>query len=130
MSVPTIHESEVEELDLPGRHLRWLVTPENLNAKHCSSCVIRVAAGEKVRPAHSHPQGEEIIYIITGSGRVLVNGEVSQVRAGSIVLFPQGQIHMLHNTGDEEMKVICFFAPATGLDNYKFFGDVDFPAYT
>jgi hypothetical protein len=33
---------------------------------------------------------------------------------------------MLRNTGAEEMKVICFFAPATRLDNYKFFDDVQF----
>jgi hypothetical protein len=26
------------------------------------------------------------------------------------------------------MKVICFFAPATKLDNYRFFDDVEFPA--
>jgi hypothetical protein len=25
------------------------------------------------------------------------------------------------------MKVVCFFAPATNLDNYKFFDDVEFP---
>lgn len=130
MSVPVINETETEELDLPGRHLRWLVTPELLDSKHLSVCVIRVAPGEKVRPAHSHPNGEEVIYIIKGSGRVLVNGEVSPVREGSAVLFPQGQIHMLQNTGTEEMKVICFFAPATNLDNYKFFEDVDFPTYT
>jgi quercetin dioxygenase-like cupin family protein len=127
MSVPTIHETDVEELDLPGRHLRWLVTPELLHAQHLSVCVIRVAPGETVRPAHSHPQGEEVIYIIKGSGRVLVDGEVSPVREGSAVLFPQGQVHMLQNSGSEEMKVICFFAPATSLDNYKFFENVEFP---
>jgi mannose-6-phosphate isomerase-like protein (cupin superfamily) len=94
---------------------------------HCSACVIRVAPGEKVRPAHSHPQGEEVIYIIRGSGRVLVAGEVSPVREGTTVLFPQGAVHMLHNTGSEEMKVICFFAPSTGLENYRMYEDVDFP---
>jgi quercetin dioxygenase-like cupin family protein len=130
MSVPVVHESDIEELDLPGRHLRWLVTPELLQAKHLSVCVIRVGSGQTVRPAHSHPNGEEVIYIIKGSGRVLVNGEVSPVREGSAVLFPQGQVHMLQNTGTEEMKVICFFAPSTNLDNYKFFEDVEFPAYT
>ena len=127
MSVPTIHETEVEELDLPGRHLRWIVTPENLGAQYCSSCVIRVASGGKVRPAHSHPNGEEIIYIICGSGRVLVGSDVSEIRAGSVVLFPQGIVHMVHNTGEEEMKIVCFFSPATGLDNYKMYNDVDFP---
>jgi quercetin dioxygenase-like cupin family protein len=89
--------------------------------------MIRVAPGDKVRPAHSHPQGEEVIYIITGSGRVMVEGEVQPVRAGSTVLFPRGAVHMLHNTGSEEMKVVCFFAPPTGLDNYKMYEGVDFP---
>jgi quercetin dioxygenase-like cupin family protein len=127
MSVPAIHETEIEEMDLPGRHLRWVVSPEGLKAESCSACVIRVAPGDKVRPAHSHPHGEEVIYIIRGQGRVLVAGEVSQVHEGSVVLFPRGAVHMLHNTGSEEMKVVCFFAPATNLENYKMYEDVDFP---
>ena len=127
MSVSVLHETTVEELDLPGRHLRWLVADDRIKAQHCSACVIRVAPGDKVRPAHSHPHGEEVIYIITGSGRVLVEGEVAAVKPGSTVLFPQGHVHMLHNTGSEEMKVVCFFAPPTNLDNYKMYPGVDFP---
>jgi quercetin dioxygenase-like cupin family protein len=127
MNVPAMHESEVPELDLPGRHLRWVVSPESIPAEHCSACVIRVAPGERVRPAHSHPNGEEVIYIMRGEGRVLVGGEVSSVREGTTVLFPQGVVHMLHNTGTEEMKVVCFFAPSTGLENYRTHEDVDFP---
>ena len=127
MSVPVIHETDVEALNLPGRQLSWVVSPERLPAESCSACVIRVAPGDRVRPAHSHPHGEEVIYIIRGEGRVLVAGEVSPVRAGSIVLFPRGAVHMLHNTGPGEMKVVCFFAPATNLDNYKMYPDVDFP---
>jgi mannose-6-phosphate isomerase-like protein (cupin superfamily) len=59
---------------------------------------------------------------------VLIAGEVSPVGTGSVVLFPRGAVHMLHNTGAEEMKVVCFFAPATNLENYKMYEDVDFPA--
>ena len=127
MSVPVIHESDATELDLPGRHLRWLVSNTGLSSTKCSACLIHVAPGERVRPAHSHPNGEEVIYIIRGTGRVLVAGEVEAVQAGSTVLFPQGAIHMLHNTGTEEMKVVCFFSPATDLSNYKMHEGVDFP---
>ena len=77
MSVRVLHEDDVEALGLPGRQLSWLVAPTGLPADHCSCCMIRVAPGDKVRPAHSHPQGEEVIYIITGSGRVMVEGEVA-----------------------------------------------------
>ena len=127
MTVPTRHEDDVEALGLPGRELRWLVAPGAIAAVNCSTCVIRVAPGDKVRPAHSHPNGEEVIYVIQGTGRVLVAGEVSAVRAGSAVLFPRGAVHMLHNTGAVEMKVVCFFAPATSLENYEMHDEVDFP---
>lgn len=125
--MPVIHEQDVDALDLNGRRLRWLVAPSGIKADHCSACVIVVPPGERVRPAHSHPNGEEVIYIVCGSGRVLVGTEVSPVREGSAVLFPRGVVHMLHNTGSVEMKVVCFFAPPTGLDNYVMHEGVDFP---
>ena len=80
-----------------------------------------------MRPAHSHPNGEEVIFIISGTGRVMVAGEIQPVAPGTTVLFPQGAVHMLHNSGGEEMKVVCFFAPPTGLENYRMHEDVDFP---
>ena len=83
MSVPALHEEDVDALGLPGRQLRWMVAPGALEADHCSTCVIRIAPGDRVRPAHSHPNGEEVIYIISGSGRVLVDGEVTTIRPGS-----------------------------------------------
>jgi oxalate decarboxylase/phosphoglucose isomerase-like protein (cupin superfamily) len=58
---------------------------------------------------------------------VLVAGDVAPVREGSVVLLPQGDVHMLQNTGSEEMKVVCFFAPATNLNNYQMYEGVDFP---
>ena len=128
MSVPLVHEEDIPEVALPGRHMRWLANRERLNPAHLSVCVIRVAPGESVRPAHAHPNGEELIYIIHGNGRVMVDGAVDTVQTGTAVLFPQGSVHMLQNSGSEEMKVICFFAPASNLSTYRFFEDVEFPA--
>lgn len=122
-----IHESEVAEVEHPGRFMRWLANEDSLRAKNLSVCVIRVKPGETVRPAHSHPNSEELIYIINGSGKVMIEDEVGEVRAGSAILFEQGKIHMLQNSTDTEMKVICFFAPATNIDNYKIYEEVKFP---
>jgi quercetin dioxygenase-like cupin family protein len=127
MSLPIVDENNVEAIELPGRRLRWLVTKDNTNAQHCTMCVIQIQPGETVRPAHSHPNGEEVIYILQGSGRVMIEGVVEAVHAGSAVLFPQGKIHMLQNTGDGEMKVACFFAPPSDLGTYRFFEDIHFP---
>ena len=122
-----IHESEIEELSRPGRFMKWLVTNENTGAEHLSSVLIRVPPGETVRPAHSHPNGEEMIYILEGKGSVYINGETGAVRKGSAVLFPRGSVHMLKNEGKDEMKVICFFAPPSDMSTYRFFEEIEFP---
>lgn len=122
-----INENDVPEVEHPGRFMRWLANADSLQANNLSVCVIRVLPGEAVRPAHSHPNSEELIYIINGNGKVMIENEVGEVSAGSAILFEQGKIHMLKNTGDIEMKVICFFAPATNIDNYKTFDDISFP---
>jgi hypothetical protein len=37
-----IHETDVPEVEQPGRSMRWLVHPEALHASNLSFCVIRV----------------------------------------------------------------------------------------
>ena len=129
MSLPIVDESTVEESALQGRHLKWVITNENTGAKYCTFAVIRVAPQGRALPAHSHPAGEEIIYILNGHGRVLIGDEIEPVKAGCAVLFQQGKIHILENLSDEEMKVACFFAPPAGFENYRMFEDIDFPEY-
>ena len=123
-----VNENNVEEIKLPGRYLKWLISPKFMGSKYNSVCVIRILAGETVRPAHSHPNGEEVIYILRGKGKVMVDGEVEKVEQGMAVLFPQNSVHMLKNTGNTEMKVICFYSPPSDISTYKFFDEVSFPS--
>lgn len=122
-----INENDVPEKSVPGRFLRWIADKGvGLNPEFCSSCVMRVLPGETVKPAHSHPDSEELIYIINGEGKVYVDGIIRPLKEGTAVLFEKGSIHMVRNSGTEEMKVICFFAPATSLESYKFHPEVEF----
>ncbi|MFB0920487.1 MAG: cupin domain-containing protein [Oscillospiraceae bacterium] len=124
---PVIHESEVEEKKVPGRYLRWVVDhKDGLDGKFCSCCIMRVEPGQTVNPAHCHPNGEEMLYIISGNGKVYIDGKIYPFREGSVVLFEKGKIHMVRNTGAQELKVACFFAPAANLDEYEFHPEVDF----
>jgi quercetin dioxygenase-like cupin family protein len=122
-----VHEDQVKKEKKPGRDTRWLISPDVSGSTYSSTLLIEVPAGSTVKPAHSHPDGEEVIYIITGKGRVWIDGEVSDVEKGSAVLFKQGVVHMLQNSGQEDMKVICFFAPPADFTSYEFYDDIDFP---
>ena len=122
-----VREADVPEKAVPGRFLRWIANAEHLQPEFLSCCVMRVSAGETVKPAHSHPNGEELIYVISGEGNVYVDGEIGGLSPGVAVLFPKGSIHMVRNSGSREMKVVCFFAPATDLEQYEFHPEVSFP---
>ena len=95
-----IDERNIEEKALPGRFMRWLITPEVTGNDRSSMCVIRVLAGQAVKPAHAHPEGDELVYIVHGTGRVMIDGKVTPVQEGCVIFFPQGSIHILQNTGD------------------------------
>ena len=129
-----IHETDVQEKVVPGRFLRWVVEKQegenSLNSKFLSCCVMRVEPGSTVRPAHSHPDGEEMLYIVKGEGKVYIDGVITPIKEGSIVLFEQGAQHMVRNSGSEEMKVVCFFAPAASLDEYVFHPEIEFEGGT
>jgi quercetin dioxygenase-like cupin family protein len=123
-----INENDVEAKELPGRSLKWLYTPEMKQTEGLSFNVVVLEPGNTVKPAHSHKNHEELIYIVSGAGEAYIDGKVSEVSAGSAVLFSKGSVHMLRNSGSEAMKVACFFTPAATLDDYSFHEEIEFPA--
>ena len=122
-----VYEDQIEAQKLPGRDLKWLFTPEMKASENFSMNVVTINPGNTVKPAHAHPGPEEIIYIVSGEGSVLIDGEVYDLRTGTAVLFKAGSIHMVRNTGQEDMKIVCFFTPPATLEDYTFYEDVEFP---
>lgn len=122
-----VRESDVEAKDVPGRTLRWLFSPDDGKAKHCSMNVVEIGPHETVRPAHAHPNAEEIIYAVSGSGKVYVDGAVDDLPEGAAVLFPAGSVHMVRNPNPEPLKLTCFFAPPVDFGGYEFYESVSFP---
>lgn len=122
-----VFEDQVKAQDMPGRALKWLFTPEMGVAKHLSMNVVSISPGNTVKPAHAHPNLEEVIYITSGEGQVCIDGAVHDIRAGAAVLFQPGVIHMVRNTGEEDLNIVCFFAPAATFADYEMHEEVEFP---
>lgn len=56
---------------------------------------------------HTHDTGSEIIYILSGSGKVLYDGEYETLSAGACHYCPMGHSHSLINDSDGDLT---FFA--------------------
>ena len=56
---------------------------------------------------HTHETSSEIIYILSGMGKVLYDGGSERVTPGQCHYCPKGHSHSLINEGAEDL---CFFA--------------------
>ncbi len=94
-----------------GSEIRELLAYRNSVIRHQSLAEARLPVGGSTQE-HYHPRTEEIYYITHGTGKMRIEGETREVRAGDAVAIPPGQKHKLWNTGSETMRLLCCCAPA------------------
>lgn len=68
---------------------------------------------------HTHDDGAEITYVVTGRGEAEVGGEVVEIGPDSVVYIPKGVPHATRNFSDETMKLVCFFIPGLPDERVK-----------
>jgi len=59
---------------------------------------------------HTHDTSSEIIYILSGKGKILYDGGSEPLEAGSCHYCPKGHTHSLMNDSPEGGEDLCFFA--------------------
>jgi mannose-6-phosphate isomerase-like protein (cupin superfamily) len=94
-----------------GSEIRELLAHRNSAVRNQSVAEARLPAGASTQE-HFHPKAEEIYYITHGAGKIRIEGEMREVRAGDAIAIPPGQRHKLWNTGNETLRLLCCCAPA------------------
>ena len=76
-----------------------------------------IAPGDKEGgPGNRHHGADQWLYVVSGNGTAIVNGESIGLEPGSLVLIERGETHEIR-CGDREMKTLNFYLPpAYGAD--------------
>ena len=69
---------------------------------------ILAAGGTDPQSPHTE---DEVYYVVSGRGKILVADENLAVQPGSIVYVPKHVAHRFHSI-EEELRLLVFFAPA------------------
>jgi mannose-6-phosphate isomerase-like protein (cupin superfamily) len=94
-----------------GSEIRELLAHRNSAIRNQSLAEARLPIGASTQE-HFHPKAEEIYYLTHGVGKIRIEGETREVRAGDAIAIPPGKKHKLWNTGDETLRLLCCCAPA------------------
>jgi mannose-6-phosphate isomerase-like protein (cupin superfamily) len=100
-----------------GTQLRVLLDTTNLGQGRISLATETVRPGQHTVP-HWHEELEEIYYILQGRGRMEIAEEIQEVGAGDAILIPVRAVHCLHNTGDQDLVLLCPVSPPWYPEDY------------
>ncbi len=71
----------------------------------------------KASRKHYHPKAEESYYILSGQGRLVIDGETHTLGSGYLVAIAPGTIHRIFNDGPEPLHFLAICIPPWTPDN-------------
>lgn len=55
---------------------------------------------------HSHEDMEEVYYVLSGKGKMVVGGDEFPIQAGDAFYVPFGEYHVTYNTGNQPLAIL------------------------
>jgi mannose-6-phosphate isomerase-like protein (cupin superfamily) len=93
-----------------GSEIRELLAYRNSSIRNQSLAEARLLPGASTQE-HYHAKTEEIYFFTAGCGRMRIEEEMAEVKAGDAIAIPPGRKHKLWNTGDGPLTLLCCCAP-------------------
>lgn len=111
----TDHEYFVQPDDVESQMfdwgvLKWLSTPSITGGERFSAGVVKLEPG-KGHERHTHPDSDEILYVIRGEGEQEVADQNRDIETGEMVYIPAGVEHGTVNTSWEPLLLLAVYSP-------------------
>ena len=93
-----------------GRTNYWLCRPGVTEAKALQVCEATLPAGEG-HNFHTHPELEEMIYVLKGEVEQWVEKECRLLKAGESAHIPAGLVHATFNSSQADATILAILSP-------------------
>lgn len=109
-----VRPADVETQVFDWGNIKWMSEPRVTAAERFSAGVVMLEPG-KGHARHNHPGVEEILYVVSGEGRQMIedNGEErwEPIAAGDLIHIPPDVFHSTINAGWEPLKMVAIYSP-------------------
>src|SRR5262245_42538774 len=83
-----------------------------LGDEHSQAAQMTLGPGEaEGGPDNQHRGSDQWLYVVSGSGVAIVNGDRVELREGTLVLIRRGETHEIRNTGDGLLRTLNHYVP-------------------
>ena len=91
--------------------IKWFVTSESHEGAGLTFGEVILLPGQG-HTRHNHPDAEEILYVLSGEGRQMLDDEEPfPIKAGDTIYVPQAAFHSTVNAGWEPLRLLALYNP-------------------
>ncbi len=83
-------------------------------SKGALTAVESIAAPGEGPPLHVHVNEDEVFYVLEGTLRLKLEGNIQAAPAGAFAYIPRGVSHTWQNVGQTPARILALFTPAAG----------------
>jgi mannose-6-phosphate isomerase-like protein (cupin superfamily) len=103
------HLDTPEEVKYPWGSIRWLMSSKiDLDSAQTFG-IVQINPGEHNAP-HSHPNCEELLYVLSGTAEHVVGNKRVTLRAGALIGVPMGVPHQAFVKGTEPFRAVISYS--------------------
>jgi quercetin dioxygenase-like cupin family protein len=106
-----VTETEMQVETLPWGPHDWLCRPGLTDAQDLLLVRVHMPPGQGHK-FHTHPEMEEIIYVLSGRAEQWVDRDRRTLTPGQIAHIPKGMVHGTYNAGTEVLEFLAILSPA------------------
>lgn len=108
-----VKTSEAKFQQATGRVVAELASAAATGAEGITCRVVEILPEDKggARTPHSHPDMEEVIFVLEGQGKVWVEDDEREITRDDLIVVPMKARHRIINSGGT-LRLLCFFPGA------------------
>ena len=80
------------------------------NGVHTQVVIMSIPAGGEIGE-ETHVDNDQVLYLLSGTGKVVLEGQESPYETGDVVLVKAGTKHNFVNSGTADLKIITTYSP-------------------
>ena len=81
------------------RRIKLFASPYSPAKRDAYGCGMALIDPGQVHEEHAHPDSEELIFVVQGTGTGRIAGQEVQVQPGDLIAIEKGEPHQFRNTG-------------------------------
>lgn len=81
------------------------------NARSQAGVMVIGVGGSVGGPENRHPGADQWLYVISGRGLAIVEGEEHELGVGSLILIERDEWHEIRNAGNAPLETLNFYVP-------------------